>query len=76
MYLPVPPLAVIMNQQMVEEEVVNANGEKSMVVKLERDLCGIAASVSQECLKLYLFDITSSLTSATDRKFVFSIIDI
>ncbi len=60
---------------MVEEEVVNTNGEKSMVVKLERYLCGIAGSVSQECLKLYLFDITSSLTSVTDRKFVFSIID-
>jgi hypothetical protein len=55
---------------MLEEEVVNTNGEKSMVVKLERDLCGITASVSEECLKLYLFDITSSLTSVTDRKFM------
>jgi hypothetical protein len=71
-FVAVPPLAIVMNQQMKEEEVLNANGEKSITMKLERNLCGMSPSISQESVTLHLFDISTTLQSATDRKFLFA----
>ena len=58
-----------MNHQMIEEEVQNANGENSIKMKLERNLCGMTSSISQESLTLHMFDISTTLESATDREF-------
>ena len=64
-----PPLAVVMDQAMREVETVNANGDKSITMRLDRYICGIASSVSHDALKLHLFDICTTIESVTERKY-------
>ena len=59
----------MIDQRMTEEEILEANGEKSIIMKLSRDVCGLAPSVSQESVSMHLFKITTSLKSVTDGKF-------
>jgi len=56
---------------MVEEEVIASDGEKSIRMKLERQICGITSSISQVSLTIHLFDISTSVESVTDRKLIY-----
>lgn len=55
-----------MCQQMAEEEILQANGEKAITVKLERGLCGMSASISQMAIMFHLFDIFTTTESVTE----------
>ena len=68
-FISTPPLSVIMNQQLVEHHASDTNGEKSTTMRLERELCGMTSSVSNEAISLHLFDICVQTDSATSRKF-------
>mmetsp|Transcript_198 Transcript_198/g.299 ORF Transcript_198/g.299 Transcript_198/m.299 type:complete len:918 (+) Transcript_198:153-2906(+) len=62
-FIPVPPLSIVMNQQLVENNFNDTNGDISSVMKLERELSGIIASVSRDALTLHLLDITCQIES-------------
>ena len=68
-FLAVPPLGVVMSQEMKEEESLNADGEKSIVMKLERHVCGITSSISEQSLMLHLFKMCTTLGSASECEF-------
>lgn len=68
-FISVPPLSVIMNQQLIEHHTVDMNGERSTTMLLEREICGITASLSNAALTLHLFEMITQVDSVTSRKF-------
>jgi hypothetical protein len=70
-FIPVPPLSIIMNQQLVEHNFTDTNGEQSSAIKLERELSGIIASISREALTLHLLDITCQVDSVVAGRLFF-----
>ena len=63
-----PPLGVVMDQEMREEETINTNGDKSITMKLDRYVCGMVSTISPDALTLHLFDISTVVESVTERK--------
>lgn len=64
-----PPLGVVMDQEMREEETISTNGDKSITMKLDRYVCGIVSTVSPDALTLHLYDINTVVESVTERKY-------
>lgn len=62
-FIPIPPLSIIMNQQLVEQITSDTNGDNCSAIKLEREMSGIIASISPDALTLHLLDITSQIDS-------------
>lgn len=67
--VPTPPLSTIMSQQLITQKVKELNGDMTTIMKLERELCCVTASATNESLTLRLFCITTVTDSAISRKY-------
>jgi hypothetical protein len=70
-FIPVPPLGIIMNQEMVEYKAVNSNNKNEMAMRLERDLVAITSTASHDLLNVHLFDISTQHESASNSMYCF-----
>ena len=68
--LNVPPIAIALNQQVVQKKEMLSSGEEKTTTLLEKDVLAIAASVDQDALTLYAFDITVQSTKPSLRKYL------
>lgn len=66
-FISIPPLSIIMNQRLAEQNVTHMKGEQLSTMKLERELCGIIASTSKDALTLHLLDITCQVDAIVDE---------
>lgn len=69
-FLNTPPISIVLNQHIREEEVILVNGEKVTKMFLDRELCSITATTTDSALTLHLFHIRTQSDSAALRKFV------
>lgn len=58
-----PPLAVVMNQELIEHKMTDVNGEVTTMMKLQRELSCVSASISPTAMTLHLFDMTTQVDS-------------
>ncbi|KAL7545173.1 hypothetical protein ACHAWF_008525 [Thalassiosira exigua] len=63
--VPVPPLAVILRQRIVEKLVKEGIGETKRISQLQGELLALAACVNEETLELVCFDVLTSSESAS-----------
>ena len=56
-----PPIAVLMDQQLIEKETKRADGEKVKTSYIEQELLAVACSATAEALTLYPIDISVHL---------------
>jgi len=68
--LPIPPIGVVSNQQMMQKKEAGMSGrEEKVITVLERDIFAITASIDDDALKLYCFDVTTQSPKPSTRKF-------
>jgi hypothetical protein len=61
--LPAPPLSVLLDQQLIENELHSLDGEKKKTSYLEQQLFGVACSSTPDALTLYPLDMSVVLES-------------
>jgi len=67
--LPVPPVSIILRQE-VSEKTENGNAEETRkLAYLQRDLFAVSGSVSHEMLTVYFFDVTTQSESPSSSKY-------
>ena len=67
--MPIPPLGIISNQEMVEYTSIDVNGEKVPNIQLKRELCCFTASISTQALVLHMFKAATQMDSSSSRKY-------
>lgn len=70
-----PPLSVLMDQQLIENENKRADGEKVKTSYIEQQLFAVGCSATAEGLTLYPIDISVHLDTPTAGKFFLSSIE-
>ena len=68
--LSVPPIAIALNQQVIQKKEMLNSGEEKTTTLLEKDVLAIAASVDQDALTLHAFDVTVQSSKPSLRKFM------
>ena len=71
--LSVPPVAIALNQQVIQKKEMLSSGEEKTTTLLEKDVLAIAASVDQDALTLHAFDVTVQSTKPSLRKLLRSV---
>jgi hypothetical protein len=61
--LPLPPLSIMLDQELVEEPFKTSDGLIKKNVHLRQQLCSFAVSATDECLKLVPLDISMRLNT-------------
>ena len=66
--IPSPPLSVLLDQQLIENESQSLDGEKKKTSYLEQQLFGVGCSSTADALTLYPLDITVVLDNPVAGK--------
>ncbi|CAB9497839.1 expressed unknown protein [Seminavis robusta] len=61
--LPAPPVSVLMDQQLIENESKSVDGEKKKTSYIQQQLFGVGCSSTPEALTLYPLDLSVTLDS-------------
>ena len=56
--LGVPPVGIVLNQQVIQEKEMLVSGEEKTTTLLEKDVLAVTASAGQDALTLYAFNVT------------------
>lgn len=67
-FVSAPPIAIVMNQELVEHKMTDISGEETTIMKLQRELCSISASITPKSMTLHFFDTTTQVDSVIARK--------